>query len=428
MTDTRTADPCSVDGSLPVFRRKDLPEQLHHLRTTTELQAQRLKPAAGQLPVALLRVYRSGHGWGEFPLYDPAQSAPMRPLSQKQQAAMRARRTCPMCNTVRRHVVHRMCHECATAEHQGRLDLQARTCWPCGRVSLAPHPQERKGSCEACWLHRTIQRQFEAERLAVRSRTCPGRDCQNMTATDEEIAAARAAHTWRGPRFCPPCAERAEQEHSAHLRADQIAREQAEQARRDEIVELTAWSGTVLADPDAVVLDCETTGLDPEARIVDLAVLTVAGDVLVDTLLNPGAPIPDASTRVHGITDEQVHDAPAFADQLPHLAAALAGRRVLIYNRGFDVGRLRHELTLHYRKAEHDDPTAAATAWLDAVRFEDVMIPYSTWCGDWSDYWGGYAWQPLPGGEHRALGDCRATVTVLRMMATDDDDRDATAS
>jgi hypothetical protein len=120
---------------------------------------------------------------------------------------------------------------------------------------------------------------------------------------------------------------------------------------------------------------------------------------------------------VHGITDDQVRDAPSFGDVLPHLTAALAGKRVLIYNRGFDVGRLRHELTLHYRQAGHDDPKASAQAWLDAVRFEDVMIPYSTWYGDWSDCWGEYTWQPLPNGNHRALGDCRALLEGLKEMA-----------
>jgi hypothetical protein len=54
MTDTTT--------SLPVYERRDIPEQHRHLRTRTELKADRLKPADGQQPVALLRVYRRGHG------------------------------------------------------------------------------------------------------------------------------------------------------------------------------------------------------------------------------------------------------------------------------------------------------------------------------------------------------------------------------
>ncbi|MFD5721603.1 hypothetical protein [Streptomyces sp. NPDC127036] len=89
---------------------------------------------------------------------------------------------------------------------------------------------------------RHAERQFEAERTAGCSRTCPGRDCQTVTATAKEIAAAPAANTWHGPRWCSPCAERAEPERAAQLRADQAAREDAERARWDEVVELTAWA------------------------------------------------------------------------------------------------------------------------------------------------------------------------------------------
>ncbi|MEU8789782.1 hypothetical protein [Streptomyces sp. NPDC048643] len=39
---------------------------------------------------------------------------------------------------------------------------------------------------------------------------------------------------------------------------------------------------------------------------------------------------------------------------------------------------------------------AAATVRLVAVRFKDVMIPYATWCGDWSDCWGGHTGNPSP--------------------------------
>jgi hypothetical protein len=62
------------------------------------------------------------------------------------------------------------------------------------------------------------------------------------------------------------------------------------------------------------------------------------------------------------------------------------------------------------------DPAASAAAWLETVRFEDVMLPYSEWVGDWSDYHGNYAWQSLGGGDHRALSDCRAVVETLRAM------------
>ena len=143
----------------------------------------------------------------------------------------------------------------------------------------------------------------------------------------------------------------------------------------------------------------------------------MAGDILVDTLVNPGQPIPRQTTGIHGITDEDVAGAPAFTDILERLGAALSGKRCLIYNKPYDVGRLKHELTVHYRQAGHADPEASAAAWLAGMRFEDAMIPYSDWVGDWSDYWGNHSWQPLYGGDHRAASDCRAVVERLREMA-----------
>lgn len=424
--------------SPPVYKRKEVPAHLQHLRTATELKGQRLKPTAGQKPLALLRVYRSGHGWGEFPLYDPAGAAPMRPLSAKQQAAVTARRTCPECREVGSEVVQTMCGACWTRKQREQEDRRARTCLLCSRVAAAPHPRDRGGRCAPCWLLSRIHRQFEAERFAVWSRTCPGRDCQKVTATDEEIATGRTAGTWRGPRWCPQCAERDERERAEQLRADQEARENAAEARRRAERDLTAWAREVLDDPDTVVLDTETTGVHAEARIVEIGVQRVSGEVLVDTLIDPGEPIPAEATAIHGITDAMVAEAgvPAFGEVVDRLAAALAGKRVVIYNRRFDVGRLRHELARYYAGCvsgqdaqetvvtgtvaaeERDQAAMQAAAWIDGMRFEDAMDPFSTWVGEWSHYWGDYVWQPLPGGDHRALGDCRAVVTMLRRMAS----------
>jgi hypothetical protein len=408
---TPTAEP----NRLPVYKSGEVPD---HLRTMTQLKAERLKPAEDQEPVAFLRMYRRGHGWGEFPLYDPASAAKMRPLSAKQQQAMTARRTCPRCGEVRKHVVvSRQCTACDVKDHEERLALQARTCWKCRRVSVAPLLKEQESRCAPCWVLWRLQKQCEAEREAVWARTCPGRDCGVVTATDDEIAAERAARTWSGPRWCPPCKVRDEEERAERERERQEAEQRAEEERRLEVKALEEWARTVLADPATVILDTETTGLHDEARIVDLAVITAAGDVLLESLVNPGEPIPAEATGIHGITDVQVADAPRFADILVQLTAALDGRRCLIYNKPYDVARLRHELTVHYQQAGHADPQASAAAWLDMMQFEDVMIPYSDWVGDWSEYGGNYSWQPLYGGDHRALSDCRAVVERLREMA-----------
>jgi len=122
---------------------------------------------------------------------------------------------------------------------------------------------------------------------------------------------------------------------------------------------------------------------------------------------------------------------------LVKLTGLLDHKRCLIYNDVYDIGRLRHELTLHYldratREAAEEvadtgtvpdelreralaEARKQAAAWLDCMTFEDVMIPYSDWVGDWSEYHGNNRWQPLDGG-HRAAGDCRAVLDCLRAM------------
>lgn len=46
-----------------------------------------------------------------------------------------------------------------------------------------------------------------------------------------------------------------------------------------------------------------------------------------------------------------------------------------------------------------------------------VMNYYFQYCGEWNDYHQNYTWQKLPGGDHPAIGYCRATLAVIKEMA-----------
>src|SRR6266508_989847 len=84
------------------------------------------------------------------------------------------------------------------------------------------------------------------------------------------------------------------------------------------------WARAMREPGAAVILDTETTDLD--GYVVELAVIDAAtGDTLLNTLVNPGEPISDGARWVHGITDEQVADAPPWADVLPKLLDVTAG-------------------------------------------------------------------------------------------------------
>ncbi len=226
-----------------------------------------------------------------------------------------------------------------------------------------------------------------------------------------------------GSHLCAACEPVVQAEQFAEWERRQREADEAlaEQIAADQAA-ASAWAAEFLADPLGVTLDTETVGLDT-CWMVEIAVLAVDGEVLLDTLVNPQEPIPPDATSIHGITDEMVAGAPAFAAILPELKRVLAGKRVAIYNQDYDRRVLRDELDRHFRTTEPETSTAAylthpsADAWLDGLRTECAMTWYAQWYGEWSDYWGDYKWQRLNGG-HRARGDCESTIERLKTMAS----------
>ena len=97
-----------------------------------------------------------------------------------------------------------------------------------------------------------------------------------------------------------------------------------------------------------VAFDCETTGLQADARIVELAAARVSaetGAVLErwQTLVNPQVPIPAAAASVHGITDAMVREAPTIAEALPEFLAFIARGPAVAHYARYDVQRLTFE-------------------------------------------------------------------------------------
>ena len=108
-------------------------------------------------------------------------------------------------------------------------------------------------------------------------------------------------------------------------------------------------SHTALAALPAIALDLETTGMVvAHDRIVQIGAVGMLGSGIrsaprINTRVNPGIPVPAESTRIHGLTDACVADAPGFAELIEPLLEALAGRVVIGQHIRFDVAVLRHE-------------------------------------------------------------------------------------
>ena len=86
-----------------------------------------------------------------------------------------------------------------------------------------------------------------------------------------------------------------------------------------------------------VIFDTETTGLTASRdRVVEIGAVKFRNDRILERrrwLINPGLPIPESATRIHGITSAMVTNAPAFAAVLPEFAA-FAGEAVLLAHNG----------------------------------------------------------------------------------------------
>lgn len=171
-----------------------------------------------------------------------------------------------------------------------------------------------------------------------------------------------------------------------------------------------AWARDILARDDVLILDTETTGLNTEAEIVQLAIIGTDGEVILDTLVKPLDDIPAAATAIHGIDARRVRHAPYFETLWEAITEIIEGNTLIIYNAGFDVAMLRQcckRLLISSSSFFEDMSVHCAMHW------------YSQFVGDWHDYHQSYTWQRLPGGDHSALGDCRATLAVLKEMASE---------
>jgi DNA polymerase III epsilon subunit-like protein len=218
--------------------------------------------------------------------------------------------------------------------------------------------------------------------------------------------------------------EQAEQE-AAHARMLEEEAELAAMIDRDREA-MQRWARSRVADPLSwVVLDTETTGLEPGCEIVQIAVVCGDGEVLLDTLVKPVQPIPDEVSQIHGITNADVQDAPGFLEVWPCVVEAIGARDLLVYNASFDL-MMRHASLAHYgvRVELVTDGRERDVFMRDNVqrfinggRVECVMERHAMFTGDWSRRRGVYRWVPLNGG-HRAVDDCRAVLHLMNCLAT----------
>lgn len=110
-----------------------------------------------------------------------------------------------------------------------------------------------------------------------------------------------------------------------------------------------------------IVLDTETTGLDPRQghKIIEIGCVEMVNRRLTGNnyhqYLQPDRDIDEGAQAVHGISNEFLADKPRFLDIVKDFIEYIDGADLIIHNAPFDVGFIDHEFKLagaEYGKTE----------------------------------------------------------------------------
>ncbi|GIK82074.1 MAG: CBS domain-containing protein [Pseudorhodoplanes sp.] len=174
----------------------------------------------------------------------------------------------------------------------------------------------------------------------------------------------------------------------------------------------SANHATPLMALDAVVLDTETTGLDPaRARVVEIGAVRIHNGrvdegATLRLLVRPDEPVPAAATAIHGIDEATLADAPDFAAAWPQLQEFIGGRVVIGHTVGFDLAVLKRECEragIEFRRPRTLDTRLLAQVASPALASYSLES-LSSWLG-------------VEGtGRHSALGDAVTTARIFRAL------------
>jgi DNA polymerase III subunit epsilon len=157
------------------------------------------------------------------------------------------------------------------------------------------------------------------------------------------------------------------------------------------------------------VIDVETTGaVHKYGKITEIAIYVHNGQQITDSfvsLVNPGIDIPVSITRLTGITNKMVADAPRFFEIARKIVEITSGRIFVAHHVNFDYQFIREEFA---RLGYHFNRKKICTVQL-ARKLMPGFSSYSL--GKLCDELG-----ILIEGRHRASGDALATVRLFEQL------------
>lgn len=129
-----------------------------------------------------------------------------------------------------------------------------------------------------------------------------------------------------------------------------------------------------------IVLDTETTGLDPNDghRVIEIGCVELVDHFptgkTFQRYLNPERDMPPDAQRIHGITTEFLKDKPRFVDIVEEFLEFIGDAPLIIHNAGFDLKFLNSEL---HRTQRKPIPFARAIDTIDMAKSKYPGARYS---------------------------------------------------
>lgn len=161
---------------------------------------------------------------------------------------------------------------------------------------------------------------------------------------------------------------------------------------------------------DYIIFDLETTGFYADAgdEIVEIGAVLVSQGELTDkqfhSLINPGKPIPAASSAVHGIRDADVAKAPKIDDVIHDFCRFVGSRIMVAQNAKFDMSFI---LKIFQRCKI---PTKQNVV-LDTIGISKILFPYEQYHN--LDAIMARLGIARTGDRHRSIDDCKYTALAL---------------
>lgn len=164
-----------------------------------------------------------------------------------------------------------------------------------------------------------------------------------------------------------------------------------------------------------VYLDTETTGLERDDEIIEIAIIDDEGQILFESLVKPRKRIPADATRVHHITNTHVENASAWPIVWTKAKEVLQGKLIVMYNDDFDL-RMMKQSYLQYN-----------LRWNEKLDTFDLLKLYAQFRGEWDYKHGHYRYHSLANAgiacgiglpnAHRASADILLTRALLHHIA-----------